>query len=221
MKGKIFIESVFNGVVEGTITQFREIMKPQPAQQVFESCPMCGILFDDADFDFQICHKCGFNGNEIENFDFPTPRYKAGETVYLKEPYQYCNLQNICYKYDTEECQRPYCNKKDWKNKCTMPAKYARYFIKITDVRCERLQDISDEDCLKEGIIEADCICEDVGYVYENRLNISNKPNGTLIVQYNTPREAYAALIDKINGIGIWESNPYTWVYKFELTDKQ
>ena len=39
-----------------------------------------------------------------------------------------------------------------------------------------------------------------------------NKDNG-----FDTPREAFAALIDKVSGKGTWESNPYVWVYEFEL----
>lgn len=39
-----------------------------------------------------------------------------------------------------------------------------------------------------------------------------NKDNG-----FDTPREAFAALIDKVSGKGTWESNPYVWAYEFEL----
>ena len=34
---------------------------------------------------------------------------------------------------------------------------------------------------------------------------------------FDTPREAFAALIDKVSGKGTWESNPYVWAYEFEL----
>lgn len=36
---------------------------------------------------------------------------------------------------------------------------------------------------------------------------------------YNTPRDAFSALIDKVSGKGTWESNPYVWVYEFKLFD--
>lgn len=82
--------------------------------------------------------------------------------------------------------------------------------ISITNVRIERLQDISDEDCLKEGIYEDsgdDEFPPSIFYEFEG-----NKDDG-----FDTPREAFAALIDKVSGKGTWESNPYVWVYEFEL----
>lgn len=83
-------------------------------------------------------------------------------------------------------------------------------WIRITKVRIQRLQDISDNDCIKEGIFEDsgdDKFPPSIFYDFEG-----NKDDG-----FDTPREAYAALIDKINGKGTWESNPYVWVYEFEL----
>lgn len=82
------------------------------------------------------------------------------------------------------------------------------HFIRITNFRIERLQNISDEDCLKEGIIKWDAGQEDIPfYSYKN-----SKKN-----DFDTPREAYAALIDKVSGKGTWESNPYAFVYDFKL----
>jgi hypothetical protein len=99
-------------------------------------------------------------------------------------------------------------------NKLFMPARYARYFIEITDVRCERLQSISEDDCLKEGIQYK----EDSMFGYDMVTKyFSDYPElGT----YDEPREAYATLIDKISGKGTWENNPYVWVYDFKLIEK-
>lgn len=82
--------------------------------------------------------------------------------------------------------------------------------IRITAVRVERLQDISDEDCLKEGISPMIVGCE--YYVF----TLIDTEKGRFL-DYKTPREAYAALIDKVSGKGTWESNPYVFVYDFEL----
>lgn len=74
--------------------------------------------------------------------------------------------------------------------------------IRITDIVVERLQDISDEDCLKEGIeyvrsIDKYFFCG-VNYYFD------------------TPRAAFAELIDKVSGKGTWEKNPYVFAYEFE-----
>lgn len=82
--------------------------------------------------------------------------------------------------------------------------------IRITDVKVERLQDISDEDCMKEGIRH---IKDMMFYYFED-----NKDNG---YYHNTPREAFASLINKVSGEGIWEKNPWVVAYEFELVDHE
>lgn len=81
----------------------------------------------------------------------------------------------------------------------------------ITGIKCERLQDISDEDCFREGISESWYESTDTttyGYADEKK--------GTA-VEFDTPRKAFAALIDKVSGRGTWASNPWVVVYEFEL----
>lgn len=79
----------------------------------------------------------------------------------------------------------------------------------MKNVRIERLQDISDEDCLAEGI-EFDAKAKSF-YCGMNVLNNSKIWLGC------TPREAYAALIDKVGKKGDWNKNPYVFAYEFEL----
>lgn len=79
--------------------------------------------------------------------------------------------------------------------------------IRITGIRIERLQEISDEDCLREGIRY---IPEINKYYFER----TDRDEG---FYFNTPREAFAALIDKVSGRGTWDINPYVVVYEFEL----
>ena len=82
--------------------------------------------------------------------------------------------------------------------------------IRITNIRIERLQDISEADCLKEGIWRGDNVgFEAATYWYHGLANSS----------FRTPQEAYASLIDRISGKGTWKSNPYVFVYDFELID--
>ena len=97
-----------------------------------------------------------------------------------------------------------------WTNKMFVKADLMPRHIEFTDRKVERLQDISDEDCLKEGIYEDsgdDEFPPSIFYEFEG-----NKDDG-----FDTPREAFAALIDKVSGKGTWESNPYVWAYEFEL----
>lgn len=76
----------------------------------------------------------------------------------------------------------------------------------------ERLQDISDEDCFHEGIYASNS--HEIGYGIPWVYEFANSK-----MAYYTPREAYAALIDRISCKGTWDSNPYVFVYEFELVD--
>lgn len=76
-----------------------------------------------------------------------------------------------------------------WRNKMFVPADLCLNKICITDIKVERLQDISSEDAFREGIT----------------------------VYCSAPRAAFAALIDKVCGKDTWEQNPYVFAYTFEL----
>lgn len=136
-------------------------------------------------------------------------RYKLGETIAIAQKYddlvkddefyRLCGIHGMpleCIKYE-----------KGCTNKMFVRADLMPHHIRITRIRVERLQDISEEDCLAEGIWRAHEVgFEGVTYWYTR---LANSP-------YRTAREAYAALIDKISGKGTWQSNPYVFVYDFE-----
>ena len=93
-----------------------------------------------------------------------------------------------------------------------MPRKAARLFLKVLDVKCERLQDISEADAIKEGIERS----KD-GPLFWHILDNSYPA----WFNYNTHKEAFAYLWDKINGkknksAYKWENNPFVFVYEFE-----
>lgn len=202
MKGICFIEPLHGKTVKKIKVQTRRIINPQPLEIV------CSTIIDN---------KLLFEArNENDASVFIEPRYKVGDVLYLKEPYYELPFGGYQYKFDENIFYYEY------KNKLFMPASAARHFIKIIAVRGERLQDISDEDCIKEGIYQTECIAEDYFEpVYENGYNATSKKSGILCIQYDTPREAYAALIDAINGKDTWDNNPWVWVYDYELIDRK
>lgn len=102
-----------------------------------------------------------------------------------------------------------------WNNKMFVKSYACKHHIKITNVKVERLQDISDEDCLKEGIYRLDSANGSGGIAY-SFVGASDKKQ---IGLYDTPREAFAALINKISGKGTWECNSFVWVSEFKLFD--
>ena len=96
-----------------------------------------------------------------------------------------------------------------WGNKIFTKAELMSHKIRITGIHCERLQDISDEDCIKEGL-EWDhkarmfYVCLGITHTLREWLG-------------GIPREAFATLVDKVSGRGTWASNPWVAVYEFEL----
>lgn len=135
--------------------------------------------------------------------------FKVGEVVAIAQSYKDCGYGECAPIASLDENGiATFGSDAGSYNKMFVLADLMPHHIRITDVKVERLQDISDEDCIKEGIVKR----YDCGGIPYYKLN----PNdGTVI--YRTPQEAYAALIDKISGKGTWESNPYVFVYDFEL----
>lgn len=171
---------------------------------------------------FQVCSKDGVvtniwqtDANEWtgENLIPVKPRYNVGEVVAIAQ----------AYKDILETLPEPYRRKSDgwispeisesigFRNKLYVKPILMPLQIKILGVRAERLQDISNEDCIKEGIEEE-----------------RNWSNGTEWFTYcsgthsfDTPREAYKALINSIDGKDTWDNNPWVWVYDYELIDRK
>lgn len=79
--------------------------------------------------------------------------------------------------------------------------------IKITDIKVERLQDITEEDCLREGVVNIGSL--DGGPLYVPSMNMADV--------FECPQDAFAMLIDKVSGKGTWERNPWVFAYTFEL----
>lgn len=99
-----------------------------------------------------------------------------------------------------------------WNNKMFVKSYACKHHVKITNVRVERLRDISDEDCLKEGIIHA--------YTDNNGTKIYHTPHTKRgYLSTDVAQQAFADLIDKVSGKGTWDSNPFVWVYEFKLFD--
>lgn len=97
-------------------------------------------------------------------------------------------------------------------NKMFVKADLMPHHIRITNVRVERLQDISDEDCIKEGIYE---LPEEECFIPHTEYSFAGNPG----VTFGFAKGAYENLIDRISGKGTWQSNPYVFVYDFELVD--
>lgn len=202
-------------VLEGKKTQTRRVCKVQPEFKSYEIAFPVGWINEDDPLQDPLygAYRWVNKDNPKEKSDWIIPQFKVGEVVAIAQSYKDAHIDFI-------QCDiRPKhnhiwghtCNMKGWNNKMFVQADVMPHQIRITNVRVERLQDISDEDCLAEGIIKGKVGSEDTHFM--DAYYIPNKPLEPIC----TPREAYANLIDKVSGKGIWDKNPYVWVYDFEL----
>lgn len=151
---------------------------------------------------------CG--GVTTDVMDIHRPYYKVGEVIAVAQSYkdifsafsQHPNPQlNIGVKNPTDTA--------GWNNKMFVKGELMPHQIRITDVRVERLQDISDDDCLKEGVRK---------FVNENGIYIQYYVGqGNNACSFENPCEAFAHLINKVSRKDVWNVNPYVFVYDFEL----
>lgn len=134
--------------------------------------------------------------------------YKVGEIVAIAQAYKDI-YPNADFKMAGDEFMT---ESSGWNNKMFVRAYLMPSHIKITDIKVERLQDIREEDCMREGI----CECKSPYYMMPCYILPNTQGFGYL---YNTPREAFAALIDKVSGKGTWKKNPWVFAYSFERVD--
>lgn len=161
----------------------------------------CDVEVDGTLLDYQNCH-----GDFINPIDLC--RYKVGDILYVRETWSI----HECVKCQAGipalggECKCEYVYRASygatdfrWKPSIHMPKEAARIFLKVTDVRVERLQDITEEDAIAEGMSKT---------LVDGVVFISAKGN-------------FHVLWDSLNikrGYG-WEDNPWVWVIEFERVD--
>lgn len=195
-------------VLEGRKTQTRRIINPQPMYD-----ENVGICWKGYAYGINFSGKEGAYNNFISGteYDKSCKRYRVGEIVAVAQNYTACGgfMDDGTPRWDYISCIVGSKNG-GWSNKMFVKSELMPHQIKITNVRIERLQDISDEDCLAEGIQIGQCGSADTHF-----MDVYYIPND--IQPYCLPKDAYAALIDKIGKKGDWERNPYVFVYDFEL----
>lgn len=170
-------------------------------------------MFHDSNFDWHTLTKaaCAFKVGEI----VAVAQCYASIVDELEDPKNFVCMEH----WESASPKRAhYCSflhHPGMTNKMFVSADEMPHQIRITNVRVEKLQDISDEDCIAEGIYKDDGKTYFNGYAFQ----ITRDQYGNMLSKqwFRTPREAYAALIDRISGMGTWESNPFVFVYEFEL----
>lgn len=204
-------------VLEGRKTMTRRIIK---CPRTFRGEWVAGFNIHRRHSDKKIVDwPCMYDADERE-FDMGEilPKYELGEVVAIAQSYMDVDRfhrkgKNAAYLEYLDSILPELKLHPGWNNKMFVKSYACKHHIKITNVKVKRLQDILDEDCIKEGVYRLDSANGSGGIAY-SFANASDKKH---IGLYDTPREAFAALINKVSGRGTWERNPYVWAYEFEL----
>ncbi|WP_051889972.1 hypothetical protein [Chryseobacterium vrystaatense] len=147
----------------------------------------------------------------ITDWIIRTSKYQPGDVVWVREtfaktPLGFIYKANVC----SLEHDKP---KGGWKPSIHMPKEAARTFLKVGNVRCERLQDISEADAIAEG-----CSLDGPFGEYKG----APHPNKKIFVHraYRKASRAFQSIWEHINGVDSWRENPWVWVYEYEIIEK-
>lgn len=197
-------------VLEGRKTMTRRIIK---CPRTFRGEWVAGFNIHRSPSDKKIVgFPCMYDADERE-FDMGEilPKYELGEVVAVAQSYDSF--------YDDSCDPRMFPSGVGWTNKMFVKADLMPHHIEIIGIKVERLQDISDEDCLKEGIVKQEVISDESPLIYAYDAFLNGESGYFASQWFKSPKEAFAVLIDKVSDKGTWERNPFVWVYEFKLFD--
>lgn len=152
------------------------------------------------------------NKHDLRDIENACPYGQPGDRLWVRETFQrFSDDGEVMYKADPasfqamNEMKRDECTEARWRPAIHMPRAASRITLEVTGVRVERLQDISEDDAIAEGI----------GQVVQERL-----PKFEVRGEYDAidiePVDEYRDLWESINGAGSWDANPWVWVVEFK-----
>ena len=153
----------------------------------------------------------------VERVKDKCPYGQAGDILWVRETWRPALSEShecVAYRADMryscgKEMLQPDCNAR-WKPSIFMPRTAARIFLEITEIRLEKLQDISESDAIAEGITDC-CFGSEQWQIYGKK--------GIYSGITREPVTSYSTLWDSINGDRRpWQSNPFVWVVEFRKT---
>ena len=200
IKPILFNTEMVRANLDGKKSCTRRIVKPQPTNEI--QCPL-GICTDG---DKSEIGKFAFSSHEYGGkMIFCKPPYQPEDILYVRETWHKDKYRYI-YRADYQDTEKFYRNGKEvkikWKPSIRMPKEAARIWLKCTDVRVERLQDITEIGATKEGC------------VYDVEYALGNTAKGHFIEIWNSTIKR-----SDLYRYG-WNASPWVWVIEFERCEK-
>lgn len=222
IKPILFNTEMVQAILDGRKTCTRRVIKPQPDEK--HTYPL-GFVADSTEKKEVGCF--GFAANEYGGsiqYVKPPYRYAPGDILYVRETWcalpvnEAGHMRGHCvYYYRADGELRPEGWRGKWHPSIHMPKEAARIWLKVTDVRVERLQEITPKGAESEGV--GNLFYDDIGY--------GEKNYGTEVdPEYGIAKEQFAWLWEStikksdLDRYG-WDANPWVWVIEFERCEKQ
>ena len=198
-----------NAVLKGRKTMTRRMVS---VPRTFNGVEVCGWIVARNAVGECYTYLTDEEGMHIDD-SFLKPHYKIGEEVAIAQSYKdVISCEYLTPEQENEVIKEVEKQSAGCTNKMFVKAELMPHRIRITNIGLQKLQDISEEDCLKEGIVKWTKDGKVFKYDLDDRFEIfrwSEMPK--------EPKKPFSVLIDAISGKGTWENNPYVFVYEFEL----
>lgn len=169
----------------------------------------------------------------------PCPYGKVGDLLWVREPWAFPGEEALMYQGNPDDValyekwmKGENYPKIKWTPSIHMPRWACRTVLEITEIRVERVQEISEDDARAEGITRRDPLPDD----YSRNLPCSHcgqrksQHVGTVRVCFGSHGEIFNSgtfkggfywLWESINGAGSWDANPWVWVIGFKKVDER
>lgn len=221
VKPILFNGEMVRAILNGRKTCTRRIVKPQQLVGLLPDKCKNGVP-EEFLKEKKLMFKpyCDMTDIELINTAYKVP-YKPGDVLYVRETWhkylkrvgsgENCRLQEF-FGYrasiaNSEDAEEP------WKPSIHMPKEAARIFLRVTNVRVERLQEMKDEDCEKEGLENFCKKCSTLFSECDTCLN-----DGGIKEDF---KELWDSTIKKSDLATYgWDANPWVWVIEFERCEK-
>jgi hypothetical protein len=217
-RGIIMQADSVRGILAGRKTQTRRLVKWPRAACLHGRSPLVERTFKDGPKGAEYIH-CAYSGGDLGD-DYQSTRVfspygEPGDRLWVREswrhvgaPSEWTGPTDIRFAASVNEAEWAIS---EWRPSSFMPRWASRLTLDVPRIRIERLQEITEEDAIAEGIQR------NIG-----RTHFCGAPHRVhgYPRQHNTAREAYADLWDLINGARArWATNPWVWAIDFKVAD--
>jgi hypothetical protein len=195
----LFKTEMVKAILDGTKTQTRRILKPQPHPVTRHG------LTTQTTYEWDYSKKV----TDLPEFEWlKLSPIKKGDILYVRETF---GIEGNTSKFFIYKADVKHFNGK-WRSSLHMPKTAARIFLKVVSVKVERLKDISQEDAAKEGVKKK-------GNMFFNYFSYTKHMDEDFFYSEDQAKSSFMSLWFKIMGASSWIANPWVWVIEFEQTE--